>query len=180
MTIEAYTGMPGEGKTYWMTKDALKQVKRGRKLLTNYPIIDPATGKCFPMYKQIHEIFEAKNCLILMDEASLMAPAQFWNRIPFEVMAHWRQHRKAGTDIWYTAQDMDDVSNQLRRVTQYENQCSRFWKFMQKKIIDPKKYRPGKSEGYYGMNMTWMNMDVCNAYDTNFTVDKQDFLNEQA
>lgn len=100
--IEAFLGLPGAGKTYLMTRMAVKKMKKGHRVYANYPL-----EGAIP-YSQIEELFdirrepgEKRSPVILIDEAGLIAPAGSWKAIPFEVMAHWRQHRHSGVNIWY-------------------------------------------------------------------------------
>lgn len=130
--IEAWTGLPGQGKTYMMTKKALREMKKGREVWANYPL--EGTQR----FQQVEEVFEVREALILLDEAGLVAPAGFWNKIPFDVMAHWRQHRHKKIDLWYTAQDLQDVAVPLRRVTQFVNEIRKFGPFMYYKTFNPR------------------------------------------
>src|SRR3712207_6331008 len=102
--IEAFTGLPGAGKTYNMTRMALKQMKRGRKVYANYHI-DGAE-----YFKELNELLGVRNALILIDEAGIYLPAQVWSKIPFDFIRQIRQHRHDSLDMWYTAQDMQDVA----------------------------------------------------------------------
>lgn len=75
MTIEAYTGDPGAGKGYLVTKRALKLIKKGHRVYVNYPLQGGIP------YKQIEETYsvkkekgEKKAPYIIMDEASLLFP----------------------------------------------------------------------------------------------------------
>jgi len=172
--IEAYTGLPGAGKTYLMTRLAMKKIKRGHRVFANYPLQGAIR------YEQIDELFEVKRLpgekrspVILIDEAGLIAPAGGWKAIPFDVMAHWRQHRHAGVDIWYTAQDLRDVAVPLRRVTQFVNEVSKFGPIIRWKTFMP------SSKAKYGGGITWFDKSVGQAYDTHAqNVAKQKYLKD--
>lgn len=157
MTIEAFIGMPGQGKTYLMTRLAYHKYLRysrikpeppewKKKMMTKRMYIADVRKRAelrsrkiyanFPLklpnavyYSQIEELFDVYNADILLDEAGLIAPAGMWSKIPFEVMQHWREHRHKGVNLWYTAQDLADVAVPLRRVTQFVNEVQRFGPF---------------------------------------------------
>ena len=166
MTIEAFLGLPGMGKTYLMTKLGLKHMKKGITVYANYPL----EGAIY--FSKIEEIFNVKEATILVDEAGLIAPAAFWNRIPFEVMAHWRQHRHKKINLWYTAQDLQDIAVPLRRVTQFANEVKKLGPVIWWKCTNP------RTKEKYGGGFTLLDEAVYSKYDTHAAnVTKQDYLN---
>ncbi|MNW44043.1 Zonular occludens toxin (Zot) [compost metagenome] len=173
--IEAWIGLPGAGKTYMVTRKATKLIKKGHRVYANYPL------KGAIRYTQVSELFEIKrepgekkSPLLIIDEAGLIAPAGGWKAIPFEVMAHWRQHRHAGVNIWYTAQDLRDVAVPLRRVTQLVNAVSKFGP-----IIKWRTYNP-INKGKYGSGFTIFDKSVAQQYDSYAdNVERQDYLKGQ-
>lgn len=162
--IEAFTGLPGAGKTYFMTKRALKEMKKGRKVYANYPLEGAIR------YRNINEIFDVKNALVLIDEAGLIAPAAFWQRIPYEYLSNWRQHRKSSVDIWYTAQDLFDVATALRRVTQFVTEIERLGKIMFYRTYNP------RTKEKYGNGIMFIRKKIYEKYDTYYSVEKPEFL----
>lgn len=164
--IEAYTGMPGMGKTYLMTKLALRHMRKGIPVYANYPL------EGAKRYFQIEDVFEVREATILIDEAGLVAPAAFWNKIPFEVMAHWRQHRHKKINVWYTAQDLLDVAKPLRMITQYVNEVKRFGPIFYYKCYNP------RSKEKYGGGFTLFDQAVADKYDSYASdIAKQSYLN---
>lgn len=163
--IEAFTGLPGQGKTYLMTRQALKLMKKGRKVYANYPL------EGAERFEQVEEVFHVKEAVILLDEAGLVAPAGFWKAIPFEVMAHWRQHRHAKIDLYYTAQDLADVAVPLRRVTQFVNEVRKLGP-----LITWKTYNPRTKEKYGG-GFHFFDIEIAKKYDSYAkNVARQDYL----
>lgn len=170
--IEGYTGLPGSGKTYLATRMASKKIKKGCRVYANYPL------KGAIQYSQIEELFsihrdpgEKYSPLILIDEAGLIAPAGSWKAIPFDVMAHWRQHRHAGVNIVWMAQDLRDVAVPLRRVTQLVTNISKFGP-----IIKWRTYNP-TTKGKYGSGFTFFDMSVAKQYDSYAAnVERQNYL----
>lgn len=165
--IEAFLGLPGQGKTYLMTKLAMKKMKKGIPVYANFPLVGAIR------YHQIEELFDVKEAVILLDEAGLAAPAGHWNKIPFDVMAHWRQHRHAKIDLYYTAQDLQDVAVPLRRVTQFANEVKKLGPLIWWKCINP------RSKEKYGGGFTIFDMEVAKKYDSFAkNVTKQDYLKD--
>jgi len=172
--IEAYTGLPGMGKTYNMTKNALDVIAKGKKLqskgkpykrvFANYKL------EGAEYFKELSELENEKNILILIDEAGIYLPSQAWKSIPFEFIRQMRQSRHDGIDLWYTAQDFKDVATYLRRITHFEHRCSRLWRF-----FTIKTYIPG-SKNKYGTDITLLNEDVYTKYDTTENIDFGSYL----
>lgn len=150
MTINAITGLPGAGKTLMMMKKIFKEVRQKKMadriffrdkeeyrliIITNFPvnrdyfeypgidIIEISNDDINYLYRWILEkkYFGAS---IYLDEAGILFPSMDYKNIPKNVILALRQHRHAGYDLYYTAQDLDDVSAGLRRVTQFETRVS--------------------------------------------------------
>lgn len=142
--IEAFFGLPGAGKTYAMTRKAIKFLRRGRDVYCNFDLKpSPRDRGRIIKFSQIFEVLNVDNAVIMIDEAGLVFPAQMWKDIPFEVVQQWREHRHDGVEMYYTAQDKQDVAAALRRVTQFANECQKFGPFMSIRTYgmrDRKKY----------------------------------------
>lgn len=162
--IEAFTGLPGAGKTYNMVKKAYVQHKKGKKVYANFETT-------FATYfKELDEIYNITDSLILIDEAGIYLPAQAWNKIPFEFMRSIRQHRKNGLNLWYTAQDMQDVATALRRVTQFQHNYSKSAFLMFCKTTNP------RTKEKFGFDISVLSKKIYNLYDTNFEVGFSKFM----
>lgn len=162
--IEAFTGLPGAGKTYNMVRKAYIQHKQGKKVYANF-------STTFATYfKELSEIYNVKDALILIDEAGIYLPAQAWQKIPFEFMRAIRQHRHNGLDLWYTAQDFLDVSTSLRRITQFQHDFSKTAMICFSKTTNP------RTKEKYGFDIHILNKKVFALYDTNFDVELGEYL----
>lgn len=199
--IEAYLGLPGQGKTYLMVRQAYRNnlkytsiakeppkwmkrfmtrrmyfrnvrnrlQMRSRKIYANIPLKLPNAI----YYSQLSEVFHVTNADILMDEASLVAPAGMWKAIPFEVMQHWREHRHKGVTLYYTAQDLSDVATALRRVTQFCNEITRFGPFNYWRCYNP------RTKAKYGGGIHLHDSEIAKLYPgrNRKGVAKQEYLN---
>jgi hypothetical protein len=174
MTIECYEGDPGQGKTYFLARMGVKKMRKGHPVYANFPL-DGAIR-----YSQLSELFvikfdrkswKDKNPVILMDEASLIAPSTMWNAIPHETLTHWRMHRHFGLDVFYSAQDFGDVAKGLRGVTQFVTSITKYGPFMFWKTRHPRK------KTKYGSGLHFFDKDVANKYQThNPDMEAQDYL----
>lgn len=149
-----------------MTRMALKHMKKGIPVYANYPLEGAIR------FSQVQEVFDVKEATILLDEAGLVAPAGFWKAIPFEVMAHWRQHRHAKINLYYTAQDLQDVAVPLRRVTQFANEVRKLGPLITWKTINP------RSKEKFGGGFHFFDQAIADKYDSYAgNVSKQEYLN---
>ena len=167
--IEAFTGLPGAGKTYHMSKKALYQMKyKNKTIYANYKL----DGAIY--FKELYELSGIKNAIILVDEAGIYLPAQSWQNIPFEFIRQIRQHRHDGLDLWYTAQDMQDVATYLRRITQFEHSYKKMWKFCFCKTRNP------RTKVKYGFDFSFINpKTVGSKYDTTENINFAEYLQKK-
>jgi zona occludens toxin (predicted ATPase) len=168
--IEAFTGLPGAGKTYHMTKKAFFEAKRGRPVYANYQLNFGDIKTHY--FKELDELQGIKNALILVDEAGIYLPAQAWRNIPFEFIRQIRQHRHDGLDLWYTAQDMQDVATYLRRITQFQHDYNKIWKFSGERTINP------RNKAKYGFDFSFLNKKFFKLYDTTENIDFGNYLKD--
>jgi len=131
--IRAYIGLLGEGKTLAMVMDACKIMKRGKRVISNVPMkfksgifkkkyyeSENYTGKEFE-----NAILKAENCLVCIDEASIVFPSYFWQNIPGEFLMKWAQSRKYAVDIFYTTQRFTHSVKRLRDITNEVVKCKK-------------------------------------------------------
>lgn len=122
--IRCYAGNLGQGKTYSMVADALEQVQTKKcQIYTNM------AGIKFPeaiAFQNIEQIQEVSHGLVLLDEAAIVVPSQFWQDVGRDFLTRLNQMRKFGLDMYYTAQrGSDGVNTNLRAVTNEVVTCSK-------------------------------------------------------
>jgi len=100
-------------------------------IITNYPVTEELFHDCDLVYMDSNDISNLYTWIkekkyfgayIFLDEAGILFPSMDWKAIPKDVIYGLRQHRHSGYTLYYTAQDMDDVSAPLRRITQFVNE----------------------------------------------------------
>jgi len=154
-----------------MMRRGLKLMKKGREVWANFPLEGSR------QYRYVHETFIARNAVILMDEASLLFPASAWNKIPFEVLQQWRQHRHDGVEIYMTCQHFSDLAGGLRRVVQFRNLVSSI-RFSPNRPPFLIKWRTmdGRGKVKYGGGFCLFDPTLAEKYSTHFKVARQDYL----
>lgn len=143
--IEAIVGPPGAGKTLMMVRLMIKEQRRhelrkkylndeseliqianfpvDEEILPNVIYLDNKDISTFYEWVREKKYFGAS---FYIDEMSILFPSLAWTSIPQDVILALRQHRHSGYNIFYTAQDLDDVSKGVRVVTQFCTQVDGF------------------------------------------------------
>jgi hypothetical protein len=111
--VEGFTGLPGAGKTYWLSKLGLDAIKAGRPVYANYTLEGAIR------YKNLSEVFKVRQGVILVDEINLVCPSRWWNKFPPELAYFWSQTRKFSLDIYWTSQHIDRVDKIIREISNW-------------------------------------------------------------
>lgn len=117
--VTGYFGLPGSGKTTFLTKIAQKELKRINKgkspyerVLTNFY----CKGCQKVTYEELGH-FEFNNCLILLDEITLDADSRNFKQFDSFHKSFFLLHRHYGTDVIYFTQQYDGVDKKIRDIT---------------------------------------------------------------
>ena len=178
--IIAFIGLPGMGKTLGMVNEACKSLKKGRCVEANLPIIDNIyhTKKASIMTSDIGgAVRDAKDTLICIDEASIVLPNHYWDKLPFDVLIRFAQVRKYGLDIMYTSQGWNHTVKRLRDLTNFVVKCSNHRWWFTFEWIDPEFYEarvPSVFRKDYIVKTDivpfWKFKDIFSSYDTMYIV----------
>lgn len=116
MAISLYFGLPGCGKTTWLTKLALEAVKKGHysyvytNVHINIPGVTYIDNDCIGTY-------ELENCLLLIDEATLFADSRDFKNFSKGRLEYFLEHRHRCADIVLFTQQWDGVDRKIRVIT---------------------------------------------------------------
>jgi hypothetical protein len=111
--VEGFVGLPGAGKTYYLTKLGLKGLKKNREVFANYKL------KGAKYYTDLKEVIDIKKGIILVDEINLICPSRWWDRFPPKLAYWWSQTRKNELDVYWTAQHQDRVDKIVKEITNW-------------------------------------------------------------
>lgn len=116
MAISLYFGLPGCGKTTWLTKLALDAVRKGKyqhvytNVGVNIPGVTFIDNDCIGKY-------ELENCLLLIDEATLFADNRAHKEFTKGQTSYFLLHRHRNADIVLFTQQWDGVDKKIRVIT---------------------------------------------------------------
>lgn len=111
--VEGFTGLPGAGKTYFLTKLGVEAMKKNRPVFANYKI------EGAERFFKLEEVFNVRKGVILVDEINLVCPSRFWNKFPPELAYFWSQTRKMELDIYWSSQHIDRVDKIIREISNW-------------------------------------------------------------
>ena len=137
--IMAYVGANGSGKTFTMVYDTLLSLDYGRTILSTVEIFDyenprpcddefcdspnhPEHNALHPQYIRLtsyHQLLQAKNCDILLDEVQGFLSSRETSNLPYPVATKLMQLRKDDVVLRYSSPSWSRVDIIVREVTQY-------------------------------------------------------------
>lgn len=169
--IRAYVGAMGSGKTYLMTRDALRALGRGHEVWSNagYDVRHP-NGSHTRTYVALSEMLLApKGTLLLLDEVGTFMSARNWANLPRSLMYRLTQARKDSIRLTYSAQHELQVDVALRRLTSIVYHCKRLGPLVVATGHAPHDFRRADDRS---MDRMWspIRKAVMGAYDTNARV----------
>lgn len=157
MAITLFTGEPGSGKTYMMTKMALAKLECKTRVFSNYRI--HWTGKNLIGFTNFEFFKVAKKGLVLIDEIHIYLDARRWFDMPDWVKKKLNQHRHDSLDIYGTCQWFGQVDKAVRELATEIIDCEKKkffkWYFVKttlwkrKKTGLKSKFRPTKTRWHY-------------------------------
>jgi len=141
--IIGFIGLPGQGKSLGMVNNACRDLKDGKRVISNVPFTDTIYGskksaEYRPDIKNV--LMNERNCVVCIDEASIYLNSREWEKLPKEILMRFAQTRKFGVDIYYTSQGWMHTEKRLRDLTNFVIKCTQFKLFFKYEWIDPEYY----------------------------------------
>lgn len=95
--IVGYFGLPGSGKTYKMSVDALRYLKEGYNIYSTYPL-KGAYVLTFDILVSLPRF--RKPALLLLDEVQFFASSRSWKQLNPNLYILFSQGRKLGLNLF--------------------------------------------------------------------------------
>jgi len=114
--INIIAGLPGAGKTAYLSKLVQKFLKEGETIYS-YKLLKFKN----PAVKYFNEIFEIKKirqAIIILDEAQIWFNSRTWERLDPGLQYALQQHRHMGVDIYGAVQHVNRLDAIMRELVQ--------------------------------------------------------------
>lgn len=124
--IHAYVGANGAGKTLAMVHDTLPSLDSGRKVLANFPVLDPSTGEPHPLWVPLRswvQLLDVEACDVLLDEAQGVVNSRESQSMPVQMQTMLCQLRKRDVCLRLTAPNFARIDKLVREVCQAVTVC---------------------------------------------------------
>lgn len=105
MAIIGYCGFQGDGKTYWLTRDALQAMKIGLPVVSNYPIVGPhGSATVVDLVEGLSPLYDFATAhpdgsFAAVQEMGQLMPARMWAKTTtfrainqLSQTRHWKMH----------------------------------------------------------------------------------------
>ena len=116
--IEFYFGLPGEGKSFCVTKIAMDRIRKGRMVYSNYPIMFNEGKKQFTSYvwddKFVYEPLH--DCDIVIDEGYRVASSRDWKSFTVDEHTFYGTTGHNGIDVYFITQAIPRIEVIIREL----------------------------------------------------------------
>jgi hypothetical protein len=134
--IVGYVGFQGNGKTYCLTRDALRAMAIGLPVVSNYPIVNRqgTASTVVDLSKGLEPLFRfarehPEGCFAAVTEIGLLMPARMWDSVTtFSYLASVAQTRRHKMHLRWDSQFLDLVDKNIRANTQLVWECKCLWR----------------------------------------------------
>lgn len=184
--ITIYTGKPGSGKSYNLTRLTKKFLEDGNDVFCNFKIDEkklnlkpkkqifrtPKIVGTLYHWKRLEEFRKISNAIIIMDEAQTYFNARRWAKMTEEDEIKFQQHRKQGIDIHGAVQNLSRCDTVIRELAGYVYEMKKIGRLFIAKRYVPEEIKSTKKESTYN-EYFWFDKNVAKAYDTSELINCQ-------
>lgn len=172
--INIIVGKPGQGKTYLLTRLAVKFLKLGRVVYSNY-FIDLEKLKSFGIVPEdskivywisISELVNIKSGVILMDECQVYFNSRNWKNLPERLQYKLQQHRKHGLDIWGAVQNLKRIDTIVRELVSWVYKTKKIFNIFILNQFDPEDIDKQTRKSVSFPKIYFLNKKIADCYDT--------------
>lgn len=115
--IEVFSGPPGAGKTYTVVYRAVRAMKKGRPVFSNFPICYKGLSSYVLKKNYLSDFLFPENSLVIIDECQIWYSSRDWKRLKSEELLLFTAHRHLGLDLLVTVQHPARIDTVLREIT---------------------------------------------------------------
>jgi hypothetical protein len=135
--ITVITGLTGSGKTWFMSRLALKRQKKGDIIYSNVAFNFPNDNENVVRWHNLSETFNLKNGVIVIDEGQKLFDAHNWMFLPQAFADKIASHRHQELDIFTTTQDFGHIDVRVRSNVHELYHCQKVFRFPKNERVKP-------------------------------------------
>lgn len=135
--ITVITGLTGSGKTWFMSKIALKRRKLGDTIYPNLSFNFPNNNEGVIRWHSLSETFNLTNGVIFIDEGQKLFDAHNWMYLPVAFADKIASQRHQGLDIFTTTQDFGHIDVRVRSNVHELYHCQKIFRFPKNERVKP-------------------------------------------
>jgi len=125
--IQIISGLTGSGKTYMMTRLALKHSERVPEvpIYANYHFKDSVFAKQPHYFSSPKQLEDIQHAIVLIDDGAIWFNARNWREFSYEMQYKIINNRKDGLKIYITTQYMRGLDSVIRENCHYYYECKK-------------------------------------------------------
>lgn len=127
--ITVITGLTGSGKTFLMSRLALKRRNQGDKIYANLNFNFPNNNENVERFHVLSEVYNITNGVICIDEGQKLFSARMWPFLPISFADKIASHRHQHIDIITTTQDFGHIDVLVRSNVHEQYHCQSLFRF---------------------------------------------------
>lgn len=127
--ITVITGLTGSGKTWFMSRLALKSQKLGENIYSNVSFSFPNNNENVMRWHNLSETFNLTNGTIVIDEGQKLFDARNWMFLPNAFADKIVSHRHQDLNILTTTQDFGQIDVRVRNNVHELYNCQKMFRF---------------------------------------------------
>lgn len=135
--ITVITGLTGSGKTWFMSRLALKSQKLGENIYTNVSFNFPNNNENVVRWHSLSETFNLINGTIVIDEGQKLFDARNWMFLPNAFADKIVSHRHQDLNILTTTQDFGQIDVRVRNNVHELYHCQKIFRYPKNDRVKP-------------------------------------------
>jgi zona occludens toxin (predicted ATPase) len=135
--ITVITGLTGSGKTWFMSRLALKRRNQGDRIFANLAFNFPKDNEGVTRWHSLSETFNLTDGVICIDEAQKLFDAHAWAFLPMAFAEKIASHRHQGLDILTTTQDFGHIDLRMRSNCHELYHCQSVFRYPKNDRVKP-------------------------------------------
>jgi len=135
--ITVITGLTGSGKTWFMSRLALKRAKLGETIYSNVAFQFGPFDERVIRWHSLSETFNLRKGVICIDEGQKLFDAHNWMFLPMAFADKIASHRHQELDILTTTQDFGHIDVRVRSNVHELYHCQTVFRFPKNERVKP-------------------------------------------